>query len=255
MASSSLVDRFQALQTQKKTEEFQAMSYQELADMRITFGETKLNQKFITVIEEDPKYTQWFARKYQNSQKESHQAFLYFLQLYVERKELETEEIKPMPNSVFHSGPDLAFVTGSAEKETPNAKRCRLAGKFSPEQLFIPCFSSSSGTPVPDQRASHAEEHRPRLNQIMHLAEQCAPRVGKIVVQDGPIFQQVQELYPDKQIGDSCGYRFQPGVTRLTTGLVILTWSCARVTSVTYPRQTGGEPLVKGDDCFGSEFE
>ena len=70
-----------------------------------------------------------------------------------------------------------------------------------------------------------------------------------------PFFQQVQELYPDKQIGDSCGYRFQPGVTRLTTGLVILTWSCARVTSVTYPRQTGGEPLVKGDGCFGREFE
>ena len=36
---------------------------------------------------------------------------------------------------------------------------------------------------------------------------------------------------------------------------MILTWSCARVTSVTYPRQTGGEPLVKGDGCFGRELE
>ena len=89
MASSDLVDRFKALQTQKKTEEFQGMSYQELADMRVTFGEAKLNQKFIDVIEGDPKYTQWFARKYQNSQKESHRAFLYFLEIYVERKEME----------------------------------------------------------------------------------------------------------------------------------------------------------------------
>ena len=30
---------------------------------------------------------------------------------------------------------------------------------------------------------------------------------------------------------------------------------CARVTSVTYLRQTGGEPLVKGDDGFGRELE
>ena len=90
MAASDLADRLQALQTKKKTEEFQNMSYQELADMRITFGETKVNQKFLEVIEGDPRYTQWFARKYRNSQKESHQAFLYFLQLYVERKELET---------------------------------------------------------------------------------------------------------------------------------------------------------------------
>ena len=40
MAASDLADRLQALQTQKKTEEFQNMSYQELADMRVTFGET-----------------------------------------------------------------------------------------------------------------------------------------------------------------------------------------------------------------------
>ena len=37
--------------------------------------------------------------------------------------------------------------------------------------------------------------------------------------------------------------------------VVILPWGCARVTSVTYPRQTGGEPLVKGDNCFGREFD
>jgi hypothetical protein len=30
---------------------------------------------------------------------------------------------------------------------------------------------------------------------------------------------------------------------------------CVRVTSVTYLRQTGGEPLVKGDDGFDRELE
>ena len=55
----------------------------------------------------------------------------------------------------------------------------------------------------------------------------------------------------ESSLGDSCGYRFQPGATRLTTDL---TWGCARVTSVTYRRQTRGE-WVKGHDCFGREFE
>lgn len=66
-----------------------SMSFEDLSQMRVSFGETKVNQTFLEVIEGDPKYVQWFAKKYQNSQKESHQAFLFFLSLYVERKELE----------------------------------------------------------------------------------------------------------------------------------------------------------------------
>ena len=106
MATTSLADRFQALQVQKKTAEFREMSYADLSQMRISFGETKVNQTFLEVIEGDPKYVQWFAKKYQGSQKESHQAFLYFLNLYVERKELESENGIPqevMPSSQLKS--------------------------------------------------------------------------------------------------------------------------------------------------------
>lgn len=132
MASLDLADRFQALQTQKKTEEFQALSFQELSEMRVTFGEAKLNQKFIDVVEGDPKYTQWFARKYQNSQKESHQAFLYFLQLYVERKELEAtspkvgmkpKDLNLKPKAKVQPAPKRLPETGSqgslSDEETP----------------------------------------------------------------------------------------------------------------------------------------
>ena len=66
---------------------------EELSQMRISFGETKLNQKFIDVIEQDPKYVKWFSKKYAESQKKAHQAFLYFLNLYVERLELTQEGI------------------------------------------------------------------------------------------------------------------------------------------------------------------
>ena len=93
MASKTLADRFSAVVETKVNEEFMKMSYEEPSQMRISFGETKLNQKFIDVIEQDPKYVKWFSKKYAESQKKAHQAFLYFLNLYVERLELIQEGI------------------------------------------------------------------------------------------------------------------------------------------------------------------
>jgi len=89
MATSTLSDRFQAVTQVKKSEEFRSMSFAQLAEMRISFGESKLNEKFIAVVEQDPKYVQWFTKKYADSKKPSHQAFLYFIEIYVERMELE----------------------------------------------------------------------------------------------------------------------------------------------------------------------
>eukprot|EP00435_Cladocopium_sp_Y103_P014959 s628_g3.t1 len=95
-AAPSLAERFHAVTAQKSNEEFRKMSYDQLSKMRISFGEAKLNQRFIEVVTQDPKYTAWFAKKYESSQKPAHQAFLYFINLYVERLELtqESPEIK-----------------------------------------------------------------------------------------------------------------------------------------------------------------
>ena len=79
------------------------MSYDQLAQMRIAFGETKVNQTFQEVVETDPKYVQWFTRKYGDSQKATHRPFLYFVELYVERMELiqdkspRGEQVIPTP--------------------------------------------------------------------------------------------------------------------------------------------------------------
>ena len=112
------------------------------------------------------------------------------------------QELAADYNSVFFQMPELAFTARAKPEDQPAAKRRRLAGKFHPEQLYVPGSSSSAeaAEPVPDRSPSHAERERPKLLQILHLAEQCAPRVGKVVIQDGPIFQHIQELYPDKQI-------------------------------------------------------
>jgi len=86
MAQSTLAERFQAVTTQKNTVEFMKMSYKQLAKQRISFGEAKLGQRF-----QDPKYTAWFVKKYETSQKHAHHAFLHYINLYVERQELQLE--------------------------------------------------------------------------------------------------------------------------------------------------------------------
>ena len=91
MATPSLADRLQSVTNQKKHEEHMAKSFDELSRMTIAFGEAKVGMTYLEVIEKDPKYAQWFARKYANSTKETHRSFLHFLSLYVERQELMQE--------------------------------------------------------------------------------------------------------------------------------------------------------------------
>ena len=109
-----------------------------------------------------------------------------------------------------------AFVTEPAH-ETPEPKRRRLSGKFHPEQLFAPLSSetsvnqsslSSSGSQLP------MSQHLPAVSALLEMAEQCAPRVGKAIFQDGPFFNAIQTRYPDKQVVvvDVCR-----GVDRLRT--------------------------------------
>ena len=93
--------------------------------------------------------------------------------------------------------PELAFTTATKPEDLPEPKRRRLSGKYPPEQLFVPESLEPPGPMMPEKTDV---DHRAKLNQVLHMAEQCAPRVGKVVVQEGPLFQQIQEMYPDKQI-------------------------------------------------------
>ena len=88
---ASLSERFGAVTSEKTKVSFLKMSYHQLANQRIAFGEAKLNHKFKDVTEQDPKYTAWFVKKYEGSQKQAHQVFLHFSRLYTERLEMTLE--------------------------------------------------------------------------------------------------------------------------------------------------------------------
>jgi len=125
MAMTSLADRLQAVTSQKKQEEFMTKSYEELSRLPIAFGEAKVGMTYLEVIEKDPKYAQWFARKYAHSTKETHRSFLFFLNMYVERQELKRGEdhhqvpLTPRPNldlkAKSRAAPPHCAETGSQD--------------------------------------------------------------------------------------------------------------------------------------------
>eukprot|EP00435_Cladocopium_sp_Y103_P071338 s690_g37.t1 len=103
---------------------------------------------------------------------------------------------------VFGPRESVVFaVEPTPAAEVPEPKRRRLSGKFHPEQIFVPSVpelsdgSSSSSSPVPSITQS-----LPTVDRLLTMAEQCAPRVGKVVFQDGPFFEAVQSRYLDRQI-------------------------------------------------------
>ena len=36
--------------------------------------------------------------------------------------------------------------------------------------------------------------------EVLQMAEKCTPRVGKVILHDGPVFDKIQEMFPDKEV-------------------------------------------------------
>lgn len=117
MSEVNLAERFSAVnQAQGRKDQshkLQSMSMEQLSELTIKFGDTKVGQTYRAVVTEDPKYCQWFLRKYSASEKPEHAEFIYFLSLWVERKELELGET----------------IKTTTTKEVPKAKTGSASGK------------------------------------------------------------------------------------------------------------------------------
>ena len=155
---ASLSERFAAVMETKEQESFDKMSFDQMAQMKISFEEAKLNQRFLDVVEQDPKYVKWFTKKYGESQKPSHRSFLRFINLDVERRELEQgKESHPKPSSSTMGlkpkakcSPSLAPETESlgswSEEDLPPAWRSPIPAHHQHGELPEPDHAPNSGT-------------------------------------------------------------------------------------------------------------
>eukprot|EP00435_Cladocopium_sp_Y103_P040673 s1143_g11.t1 len=142
-----------------QSHKLQSMSMEQLSELTIKFGDTKVGQTYRAVVTEDPKYCQWFLRKYSASEKPEHAEFIYFLSLWVERKELELGET----------------IKNTTTKGMPKAKTGSASGKVvKPSTEFIDLDEEEeSWDPVPETAQSIREEQNAqRLDQIENVLAQ-----------------------------------------------------------------------------------
>lgn len=102
MSQTSLAKRFEAVVTKvtndAQDQEIDKMSFQQLEEQQIRFGQAKLGQTFKQVVTEDGRYCQWFLNRYGDSQKAEHRVFTRFLTLWIERQELVNDR-EPVTDS------------------------------------------------------------------------------------------------------------------------------------------------------------
>ena len=98
----------------------------------------------------------------------------------------------------FGDRSEFVGVASPSHSEMPEPKRRRLSGKFQPERLFV-APPETEARPS-DSALDSQQNPMDHVRKLLHLAESCAPRVGKVVIQDGPLFEGVQEAFPDKKV-------------------------------------------------------
>ena len=132
------------------------MTFEELGQCQITFGQAKLGQTFQEVVEQDRRYTAWFVSKYATSEKICHRKFIRYVELFVEKAEVQ--------------------------KKTPQSKKMAKA-KSAPHANMAetePVPSSSEEEPVQDGETWDVIEHRALQDQRLESLEGA---MGQIINQ------------------------------------------------------------------------
>ena len=140
-----------------------SMSFEEVGQLTIRFGESKLGQQFSEVVKEDQKYCQWFIRKFAESSKPEHREFLHYLNLYVERKELELNVLdQAVPKS--KAKPPTKIKAGMAHGSQSNGPSMI---DFDPEEESWDQISAQ-GLIVENQNSQRLDVIEDALSQIMN---------------------------------------------------------------------------------------
>lgn len=119
---AGLANRLKKLQvmTSEPRPDFSHMSIQELEECQIDFGSKHLGDSFLHVWTSDQPWVMWLIQHYGNSKKSSHQKFLQFAEMKIERAELEGAAI---PISEPLTDKDLSWTSkGYGKSSIPKAK-------------------------------------------------------------------------------------------------------------------------------------
>lgn len=120
----SLSKRLQRVQetTEPSKEDFSQWSMADLEVSTIDFGKQQKGKTYATVWEEDQPWITWFVQHYEKSAKSSHQKFIHYVNLKVERAELTGTKIPVTEKSE-------GYPTISPEQQVINRSRMMARAK------------------------------------------------------------------------------------------------------------------------------
>lgn len=131
LAKPTLADRLTEVVLGETIADYQTMSLQELGKCKIQFGKAKKDMTFDQLMKDDPKYVQWFLRKYENQGVASHQPFLRFVKLFIEDKESKKETTSAASGTQKKETTPIE-IDLSSDSDWSEANALQTAGKMKP---------------------------------------------------------------------------------------------------------------------------
>lgn len=186
----ALARRFQAIQqkTQKRLEvavELEHMSFDQLQNRTIRFGEAKLGQRYHEVVDSDPKYCKWFLNRWGNSDKPEHREFSYFLALWMERMEMNlgTAEANTIVDKCMTQG----MVDGSSSppvRAKAKAKAKMPTGAAS--EVSIESWENCAGIDEFQVLAERDYANQQRMDKLENVLTQVVQQLQQLSAQIPP---------------------------------------------------------------------
>lgn len=132
----SLSKRLQKVQetVEPTKEDFSQWSMAELEASVIDFGQAQKGKTFATVWEESQPWVTWFVQHYEKSAKSSHQKFVHYVNLKVERAELTGTKVPVSENPVSQP-------TQSPEQQVIN--RSKMMARAKAKAMMRPVVTAS----------------------------------------------------------------------------------------------------------------
>ena len=180
---SSLSQRLRQLQTavEPTKHDFSHLSLQQLEETKVDFGQSHLGKKYKEMWQGHQDWVAWFTNRYEKSGKESHQKFLHYVQIKVERAELEgttvpvcsggtpttthlTAKAKPLPKKKTAIPPAEQVTVWEADEEEFEL----YPGEI---EMGMSAIGTECNQPEVIQLEHRMQQVETTLSHIVHLLE------------------------------------------------------------------------------------
>ena len=183
----SLIDRLKKLQVPQPEElpDLTKFSLEQMDQMKVEFGTKHMGHTFLDVWSSDQQWIAWFLKHYHTSTKGVHRTMIKYIELRIERAELEGQTIP-----VTEAQPQVTKGTSSMESGKPYPgllPKAKAAPWFLPEvdemsvwDVTSQASASIEAPEIPPQLENRMQQMEGAIHSILHHLEMMASGQGQV---------------------------------------------------------------------------